>query len=196
MEVREPIPVYNKPKLTEEEYLAFEKESLEKHEFFQGEVFAMAGAGVNHNIIFSNVFGELCTLLKGKPCKPFGSDMRIYIPENTLYSYPDISVICGDINSSLKDKDTLILPSVIIEILSPSTKNYDMGGKFALYRDIPNLKEYVLIDSAAIHIQLFKIIAQNHWELIESKSKEDSLSIPSLGIKLAIKEVYEGIDFA
>ena len=71
-----------------------------------------------------------------------------------------------------------------------------MGGKFALYRDIPNLKEYVLIDSSAVHIQLFKIIAQNHWELIESKSKEDSISIPSLGIKLAIKEVYEGIDFA
>lgn len=195
MEVREPIAVYNKPRLTEEEYLEFEKKSLEKHEYFQGEVFAMAGAGTEHNIIFSNVFIGLGSLLKGKPCKPFGSDMRVYIPENTLYTYPDISIFCNGINHSAKDDDTLISPSVTIEILSPSTKNYDMGGKFMLYRDIPTLKEYVMIDSASFRVQVFAVNQQNHWELTECKSIQDSLFIPSLEIKLPLKEVYEGVEF-
>jgi Uma2 family endonuclease len=195
MEVREPIAVYNKARLTEEEYLEFEKNSPEKHEYFQGEVFAMAGAGTDHNIIFSNVFIGLGSLLKGKPCKPFGSDMRVYIPENTLYTYPDISIFCNAINHSSKDEDTLISPSVIIEILSPSTKNYDMGGKFMLYRDIPTLKEYLMIDSASFRVQVFAVNQQNHWELTECKAIQDSLFIPSLEIKLPLKEVYEGVEF-
>src|SRR5690554_8040933 len=95
MEVRDPIVVYNKSKFTVDEYLRFEKDAAQKHEYFNGEIFAMAGAGPRHNIIFSNVFRELAYHLKGRPCKPFGSDLRIHIPENALFTYPDISVICG-----------------------------------------------------------------------------------------------------
>ncbi|MES1221446.1 MAG: Uma2 family endonuclease, partial [Bacteroidota bacterium] len=97
MELREPFVAYGKNKWTEQEYLDFENASLEKHEFYRGEIFAMAGAGDRHNIIFSNIFGELSYKLKGKSCRPYGSDMRIHIPENTLYTYPDISIICGDL---------------------------------------------------------------------------------------------------
>lgn len=192
MEVREPIAVYNKPKLTAEEYLRFEKDAAQKHEYFKGEVFAMAGAGARHNVVFSNIFGDIAYRLKGKPCKPYGSDLRIHIPENTLYTYPDISIICGEITPSETDADTAVLPTVLIEILSPSTKNYDRGGKFKLYRDIPTLKEYILIDSESIGVEIFRINKQGHWELEEHRLIDGTLKIPSVNLSLPLKEIYEG----
>jgi len=192
MEVREPIVVQNKSKLTAEEYLQFEKESLHKHEYFKGEIFAMAGAGARHNVIFSNLFIGIGSQLKGRPCKPYGSDLRIHIPENTLFTYPDISIICGEIVPSQIDADTAILPTVLIEILSPSTKNYDRGGKFRLYRDIPALKEYILIDTESICIEVFRINSKGHWELEEYRSIENTLTIPTVTVSMPLKEIYEG----
>src|SRR5690554_427615 len=192
MEVREPIVLYNKSKFSVEEYLKFEKDAVQKHEYFNGEIFAMAGAGPRHNIIFSNVFRELAYHLKGHPCKPFGSDLRIHIPENALFTYPDISVICGDIIPSELDADTALLPTVLIEILSPATKDYDRGGKFRLYRDIPSLKEYVLIDSESINVEIFRINPQGNWELEEHRSIEDIWAMPTVGFMLPLKEIYEG----
>src|SRR6185295_12969706 len=101
--------------------------------------------------------GELFTRLKGNACKPYGSDLRIHIPGNTLFTYPDISIICGSIIPSDPDEDSSINPTVIIEILSPSTKDYDRGGKFLLYRDIPTLKEYILIDTESVLIEAHRI---------------------------------------
>src|ERR1041385_5553388 len=147
IEVREPLEVYGKKKLTVDEYLEFERTSTEKHEYFRGEVFAMSGASPRHNIIFTNLIGELYTALKGKPCRPYGSDMKVQIPENTLFAYPDISIFCGDVKRLDNDKEYIIGPSVLIEILSPSIRNYDRGEKFQLYRDIPSLKEYILVDT-------------------------------------------------
>lgn len=192
MEVRDPIVVYNKSKLTEEEYLLFEKASRDKHEFFKGEVFAMAGAGARHNVIFSNLFGELAYRLKGKPCKPYGSDLRIHIPENSLYTYPDISIICGEIIPSKMDADTAIQPTVLIEILSPSTRNYDEGIKFRLYREIPTLKEFITIDTESIRIESYRINGQGNWELKDYRSIDETLSVPTVSVSLALKEIYEG----
>ncbi len=137
MRFREPAVAYNKQKITASEYLNKEKKSREKHEFYRGEVFAMAGASGNHNVIFSNVFWRLGFFLNGKPCRPFGSDMRIHIPENTLYTYPDISVFCRDI-SDIEDTENLIKPTILIEILCSSTSDYDREDTFKLYRDIPS----------------------------------------------------------
>jgi Uma2 family endonuclease len=187
MEVREPLVAYNKSTFTEEEYLQLEKLSP-----FKGEIFAMAGASNRHNVIFSNLFGDLAYQLKGKPCRAYGSDLRIHIPENTLYTYPDISVICGEIIPSKTDKDTAVQPTVLIEILSPSTKNYDLGGKFDLYRDIPTLREYILIDSESIRVQAFRINKENRWELEDYRSIEDVLTVPILGAHVSLKEIYEG----
>jgi len=106
VEARDPLVLYSKTRFSEEEYLAFEKDSAEKHEFFRGEIFSMAGADARHSVIFSNLFVGLGIQLKGKPCKPYGSDLRIHIPQNTLFTYPDISIICGDIVSSPLDADT------------------------------------------------------------------------------------------
>ncbi|MEK7224627.1 MAG: Uma2 family endonuclease [Bacteroidota bacterium] len=131
MELNEPIVAYGKSKFTEEEYLQMERTATDRHEYYRGEIFrmlghgealAMSGAGDRHNIIFSNLFGELCIKLKGKPCQPFGPDMRLNIPENTLYTYPDISVYCRDIEDSI-DEDNIVNPTVLIEILSPSTRS-------------------------------------------------------------------------
>src|SRR5690606_25755321 len=160
--------------------------------YFNQEIFAMAGASPRHNIIFSNVFRELAYHLKGQPCKPYGSDLRIQIPENNLFTYPDITVICGDIIPSEIDADTATLPTIIIEILSPATKDYDRGGKFRLYRDIPMLREYILIDSESISVEVFRINSQGNWELQEHRSNVETLILPTVSFLLALKEMYEG----
>lgn len=192
MEIRDPLIVYNRSTHTTEEYLRFEKESLQKHEYFKGEIYAMAGAGTRHNIVFSNLFIGIGSQLKGKPCKPYGSDLRIHIPENTLLTYPDISVICGDLIASPKDEDTAMLPSVLIEILSPSTRNYDRGGKFILYRDIPTLKEYILVETEAIGIEAFRINSNGHWELEEYRTLNNILTMPQINVSMPLREIYEG----
>lgn len=189
--VREPIAEYANQKISIEEYLAFERGSQEKHEYYKGEVFAMSGAGPRHNVIFLNLFTSIGHLLKGKPCFPYGSDMRLHIPENTLFTYPDISIYCGALNDDLRE-DNAINPTVLIEILSPSTRDYDPGGKFKLYREIPTLKEYVLVDTESILIEVFRINLSGHWELEEYKKLEDVLSLPSLSLSVALKEIYMG----
>jgi Uma2 family endonuclease len=187
---REPIPEYANQKISIEEYLAFERGSQEKHEYFKGEVFAMSGAGNRHNIISSNLIISIGNLLRGKPCFPYGSDMRLHIPQNTLFTYPDISIYCGDLND-LED-DNATNPTVLIEILSPSTKNYDRGGKFILYREIPTLKEYILVDTDAVFVEAYRINQSGHWELEEYKSPDQTLSFPSLSVTVALKEIYRG----
>jgi Uma2 family endonuclease len=192
MEVKEPIVVYGKKKLTVEEYLEFEKAASEKHEYYQGEIFAMSGAGPRHNVIVKNLMRDIATALRGKPCQPYGSDMRINIPENTLFTYPDLSIICGGVIPSDYDEDTATLPVVIIEIPSKSTREYDRIGKFQLYRDIPVLREYILIDSESINIESFRINSNNHWELEEYKTITGELSLPSVQVNIPIADIYEG----
>ena len=187
--VDEPGPACQKRLMTEEEYLAFEEASEQKHEYFQGEVFAMAGAGHLHNEIFSNLFGELTFHLKGKSCRPYGSDKRLKIPQTGLYTYPDISIYCNastPFESSNNPKD----PTVLIEILSESTKDYDRGRKFKFYREISTLKEYILVDSESISIEIFRLNSLNHWELEEYKSIEQNLVIPTLNVTIPLREIY------
>ena len=196
-EVREPVVVFNKAKVSIEEYLQYENTTQQKHEYYQGEIFAMAGADDRHNIISVNLIEALAGRLKGKSCRPYGSDFRIYIPENTLFTYPNISIVCGKFLSTDKAdeidkyKDPARQPSVIIEILSESTKSYDRGDKFKLYRDIPALKEYILINSESIGIEAFRINLKGHWELEEYKTIQETLPLPTLDITLPLKEIYE-----
>jgi Uma2 family endonuclease len=191
-EIREPAIAYGKQKLTIEEYLQFEKASREKHEYYKGEIFAMSGASNRHNWIFSNLFGSLVNKLKGSSCKPFGPDMRMHILENTLFTYPDISIYCGDLASTSFDEDTVVNPTIIIGILSRSTEQYDRGNKFRLYRDIPTLKEYILVDSEAIDVEAFRINDKGFWELEEYRFLTETLSIPALQLKIPLSEIYEG----
>ena len=192
MEVHEPSPAYKRQFVSEKEYLEEEKMSLEKHEYYKGKIFSRVDAGGRHNVIFKNLYLAVGNALKGKNCQPYGSDLRIHIPENTLYTYPDISIICGEIIPSPEDEDTAIGPTVLIEILSPATKNYDRGEKFMLYRDIKTLKDYVLIDSASIQAEVFSINQSNLWELKEYKYLSDELVIGSIQFSIFLNDIYEG----
>ncbi|PWS31402.1 Uma2 family endonuclease [Pedobacter paludis] len=206
--INEPAVEYQKRRFTIEEYLELENASQQKHEYFQGEIFplhreesfsdvnSMSGASFNHNLIFSNVFSFVATKLNGSKCIPFGSDMRLNIPENTLFTYPDISIYCNEIKHLEEDENTALLPTVIIEILSPSTKEYDRGNKFKLYRDIPSLKEYILIDSESISVEAFYINENQNWELKESKEMTNVLTFVSLGFKIQLKDIYYRVHFA
>jgi len=191
MEIKEPAHAYNKKFYSTEEYLQMENEALEKHEYYKGEIFAMSGAGNRHNIIAINIILSLGNSLKGKSCQPYGSDMRIHIPENTLFTYPDISIICGDIINADEDENTVTNPTVIIEILSPSTRNYDRGVKFMLYRAIPTLKEYILVEAESIHVEQFAINKEGLWQLKEFSSQNDRLSLESIDANLLLTDIYD-----
>lgn len=191
MEIKEPVPVYDKKFYSIEEYLQMENEAVEKHEYYKGEIFAMSGAGNRHNIISINIILSLGNSLKGKSCQPFGSDMRIHIPENTLFTYPDVSVICGDIINPKEDENSVLNPTVIFEILSPSTRNYDRGLKFMLYRAIPTLREYILVEAESIHVEQFAINKEGLWQLKEYSSQEDQLMLESFNVKLLLSDIYD-----
>ncbi len=179
--------------IPEDQYLATERVAVEKHEYYQGQVYAMSGTSLAHNIIFKNLFIDIGSKLKGKKCQPFGSDLRIHIPENSLYTYPDISIICGTPSTTDETFDTVTNPSVIIEILSPSTRNYDKGGKFTLYRDIKSLKEYILIDSEAIHVEKFVRNFDDSWHFTEYKSVDESFLIETIQETLHLINIYEDV---
>jgi Uma2 family endonuclease len=164
---------------------------VEKHEYYKGEIFARSGAGNRHNIISINIIALLFNSLKGKNCQPFGSDMRIHIPQNTLFTYPDISIICGDIINHDEDENSATNPRVIIEILSPSTRNYDRGLKFMLYRAIPTLKEYILVEAESIHVEQFAINKEGLWQLKEFSNQNDHLILESLDVILPLNEIYD-----
>jgi Uma2 family endonuclease len=191
--IREPVVAYGKNKFTIAEYLEFEEASEQKHEYYQGEIFAISGAKLPHNIISVNLIVELGRLLKGKSCQPFNSDQRVYIPQNSLFTYPDISIVCGKPETFHNDEFNLLNPAVIIEVLSPSTKSYDRGEKFKLYRDILFLKEYILIDSESIAAEVFRLNENNHWELEEYKSSSDTLVLKTIGGSISLTEIYEGV---
>lgn len=196
MELREPAVAYGKQKFTIEEYLAMEETATVKHEYYKGKIFAMSGTKMPHNTISGNLFIELGIRLKGKGCRPYNSDTRIHIEANTLFTYPDISIICGEPETLNDDNWNVLNPTVIIEILSPSTKNYDRGEKFKLYRDISTLKEYILVDSESIHIEIFRLNANHHWELEEYNAVEEMLFIQTINEHIGLADIYAGVKLA
>jgi Uma2 family endonuclease len=194
MEVREPAVDYGKKKHTIEEYLEMENASDEKHEYYKGEIFAMSGAKYDHNVITSNLMTELGQKLKGKSCKPYGSDLRVYIERNTLFTYPDITIICGPPAFLNNDEWNVLNPSIIFEVLSPSTQSYDRGEKFKLYRDITTLEEYILIDTHAVSIEAWFINGNGNWELIEYTNLDQTLMLSTIQVSLPLPDIYQGTE--
>lgn len=181
--------------ISEQDYLNAERLALNKHEYFRGEIFAMSGASLPHNKIFSNLFIDTGVKLKGKKCQPFGGDLRIHIPKNTLYTYPDLSIVCGDPKTTDDSFDTVTNPTVIFEILSKSTRNYDKGEKFTLYRDIESLNEYILIDSEKIMVEKFTKNSDKSWTLTEYIDLEVGFEMKSIGVSLRLCDIYDGVTF-
>ena len=192
-EVKEPAPKYNY--ISPEHYLEMERASDTKHEYYKGEVFAMSGASPAHNDIAYNINRLVAPFLHGRGCKLYGSDFRIYIPENSLFTYLDFSVVCGKAETTDIYTDNLTNPAVLIEILPKSTRDYDRGTKFTLYRSIKTLKEYILIDSTSISVEIFTRQEDNSWILTEFKQQSDSFTITTISLTLYLKDIYEDVSF-
>jgi Uma2 family endonuclease len=182
-------------KYTIEEYLTEEALAVEKHEFYKGEIFAMAGASIAHNAISSNAHIEIGSHLKNKNCKVFQSDLKIHVQINSLFTYPDLSIICNGIETLANHPDVVINPTIIIEVLSPSTQDYDRGGKFKLYRDIPSLKEYILISSTEILIEKNTKQSDGSWLLHEYKNIDDVFEIIGIEMKINVQILYNEVVF-
>ncbi len=181
-------------RLTSEEYLAIERTAPEKSEFFNGEMFPMAGASREHNLIATNVSRELSTQLKRKPCEVYASDMRVKVSETGLYAYPDVVVVCGEAQVEDLKGDTLLNPTLIVEVLSPTTEAEDRGNKFAHYRRLASLREFVLIAQDRPRVERYVRQAEgDEWLLTEFSGLEATVSLPEIGCELALAEVYDKV---
>jgi Uma2 family endonuclease len=180
------------PRFTPEEYFAWEEQQLHRHEYIDGEVYAMSGGSINHSNIAMNFGTMLKNHLKGSGCKTLNSDARVNIFESNNYIYPDLSVTCDE-----RDKTTpqyITYPCLIVEVLSPSTEAYDRGNKFKLYRRNPSLKDYVLVDSNKMAIDLYRKDDSGNWYILNYEVG-DSLDLQSVNLTFSIEQVYEDITF-
>ena len=184
------MPSQANARLTVEEYLTIERQALCKSEYFNGEMFAMAGASRRHNLIVLNIGAELRAQLHQRPCEVYTSDMRVKISRTGLYTYPDVVVVCEEPLFEDADVDTLLNPLVLVEVLSPSTADYDRGGKFEQYRTLPSLQAYILVAQAQCHVVHYTRQQDNTWLLAETYDMHDCLHLPSIRCDLLLSEVY------
>ncbi|MCI0616078.1 Uma2 family endonuclease [bacterium] len=178
-----------------EEYLALEDASEEKHEYFEGEIFAMGGASVDHTTIVGNVHRRMDVKFESGKCRALMLDTKVWIKANGLFTYPDLLVVCGEIEFHENRDDTILNPIVIVEVLSESTKDYDRGGKFKLYRDIPSLGEYILIDQYSIHVEHYYLEAPKKWVLIEYDEPTEILKFAKVDFQISLADIYRRVDF-
>ena len=180
---------------TEAEYLEGERLAEFKSEFHDGEVFAMEGGTVWHSLISSNAIREIGLGLKGGPCRVFNSDLRLKVEATGLITYPDLSVVCGQVRYLPGTDDTLTNPILLVEVLSDSTEAYDRGTKFRNYRQIPTLREYLLVSQKEPRIEQFVLQDDKVWAYRVAEGLEASLELPSLQVQLAMREVFGGVEF-
>jgi len=184
-----------RPYLTPEEYLAFEREAETRSEYFNGEVFAMAGASLAHNQITANVVTALNSRFRGRPCRALASDMRVKVKQTTSYAYPDVVIICGQPQFEDKHRDTLLNPTLLIEVLSSATERYDRGGKFGHYRTLESLTDYVLISQTEARVEHFSRQSAGAWLLNVYVGLEAVAPLPSIGCELSLTDVYDKVEF-
>lgn len=180
---------------TPEEYLAFERASDTRHEYYAGIIIAMAGGTARHNRIVGSTYASLYNQLRGRDCNVYPSDMRVKATYTNIYSYPDITVTCGEEQFEDSREDSLLNPVVIIEILSPSTEKVDRGKKFQSYRTIPSLREYILIAQDDYHIERFVRYGENTWLLSEVIGRDASIELSAIQSVLRLEEIYERVSF-
>ena len=180
-----------------DEYLEFERAAVDKHEYFDGEIFAMAGSTFEHAIIVTNISTALNSQLKNRNCRTSAADLRIHIPATGLYTYPDVMTICGE-PQFLADSylDTLLNPDVIIEVLSPTTADYDMGAKFDNYRTIKSLKEYVIVWQDKRRVARYTKRDDGSWLLNDFIGEDPEIVLSSIECTLTMEDIYDKVDFS
>jgi Uma2 family endonuclease len=184
-----------KVRITVEDYLARDRAAAYKSEFLAGEVFAMAGASRVHNLIVFNLATVLGPQLQGRPCEAYVSDMRVKVSATGLYAYPDLVVVCGEPRFEDAQLDTLLNPTLIIEVLSPSTETYDRDDKFVNYCQIESLQQYVLIAQDDARIERFDRVANELWTPSAAAGLDTTISVAAIGCDLPLSRVYERVKF-
>lgn len=180
-----------KPPMTPEEYLEFEAHSEEKHEYFQGEVFAMSGVSVNHSYLQGNLAGILYAQRRKTNIHLFPSTLKIHVETTGLYTYPDLSVVHGDLR--LEGNYAILNPTLLVEVLSPTSEAYDRGDKFAMYRQIPSLKQYMLISQERAQVEVFTRQADGSWTFYAYTGTDAIVPLTSIDCELPCAELYEGV---
>jgi Uma2 family endonuclease len=175
-----------------DDYFAVEEASEIRHEFYRGEIFAMAGSSLPHNDISANVLAALRVGLRGKGCRAFGSDLRIVSPSG-LHTYPDVSVVCGRVELLPNRPDTATNPVAIVEVLSPATQDYDRGDKFTLYKEITSLREYVLIEQDRVSVEYWWLGRERVWRSKKLGSLRGTLKLRFCGVSIPLSEVYREV---
>jgi Uma2 family endonuclease len=181
---------------TPEEYLALEEVAEFKSEYWDGEIVPMAGGSINHNRIVGNVYTYLKFHLRGKKQEPFMSDLRLWIPRYRQYTYPDVLVIQGNPELYNNRIDTITNPLLIVEVLSKSTQKYDHTDKFRFYRSIPEFREYVLINQYEFQIEQYIKTGKGEWLFREYETEDAIINFASIGLEMAIANIYESVDFS
>ena len=180
---------------TPEEYLEFEINSPERHEYINGEIIPMTGGLPNHNLIIGNLYAALNFLLKREPYFVFVTDQRVWIPKQRIHTYPDIMVVEGALQLQTGRKDTITNPLLIVEVLSKSTQIYDQRKKFKFYRTIPSFQEYILIDQYSIHVEQYYKTESNQWIFSEKDGEESILKFNKIPFEIVLADIYNKVDF-
>ena len=181
--------------LTPTEYLNWERKAVTKHEYLDGEIVAMSGASNAHNIITMNTANQLYNQLVDEDCLVYASDMRVGVSSPTSYFYPDVTVVCGEPRFEDDVFDTLLNPTVVVEVLSPSTAAYDRREKFTRYQQIASLKEYILISQSRIHVE-HHLREESRWHATELQKSEDVVVLPSIKCELLLSHIYRRVTFS
>ena len=184
-----------KTKLTVAEYLAFERASESKHEFFDGELFAMTGGTPAHSLIASNFIREAGNALKDRPCVVYTSDLRVKVNATGLYTYPDVTIVCGEQKFDDNQSDTLINPTIVVEVLSKSTASYDRGPKSKHFRKIDSLQALILIEQDSPVVEVYCRQSDGKWILTDATELTDSIAIEPIGIFIPLAEIYRNVTF-
>jgi Uma2 family endonuclease len=179
--------------LTPEQYLEIEDHAEYKSEYYNGEMFAMAGAGRAHNLLVARLVSELDHQLRKGPCEVYPSDMRVRMDATGLYTYPDVVVVCGEPQFLTGKETTLLNPKLIAEVLSDSTEAYDRGRKFEHYQSLDSLDSYILVASDRMHVDLYTRTGGNQWTLQSAGRPEETLELPSIGCRIALADLYEKV---
>jgi len=187
-ELKEPAPKYNY--ITPDEYLAMERASDEKHEYYDGFVIAMSGARLRHNRVARNLYAKIGSFLEDKECELLPSDMRVSTPNRDAFMYPDLSIVCGEPQLEDDKFDTLLNPSVIFEIWSPSTQRNDRGYKLTYYKNIPSLNEYIMVDTAKRFIVIVRRQADGAWRFEDIDNSAGDLFIQTIGFNISFDDIY------
>ena len=180
--------------LTPEQYLAIEREAEYKSEYFQGEMLAMSISDWVHNQLVMNLAIGLGSQFRSRPCRVYSNDMRVLVRAMGLYTYPDVVVVCGERRFVAERRDILLNPSLLVEVLSPSTESFDRGRKFKHYQSIESLGEYLLVASDRAHVDQYTRRPDGQWLLTSAGRLEDSLDLQSVGCRLALADLYEKVD--